>query len=242
MRSLLAPGVRANREGGCGSVSVASRTKGKERRRWDRLPLCVPVFVRGQAAGGKKFLEFTNAFNISCGGACLAVSHYLPLSARISLEIPSVPLPRRLAPPQPRGTLSARVVRVRHAGPWHLCSVKWKHKQERTGGRQSPRARERRRWDRFPLPIAVFVRGVDDQGREFLEFTNAFNFNAGGALLAIRRHLPRSFRLCLEIPSAPIPPVRGLPRFVEMLGARVIAVSPSNGYDLCSVQLRRPLL
>jgi len=73
--------------------------------------------------------------------------------------------------------------------------------------------RERRRFDRLPLAVPLFVRGVDEVGNEFLEFANALNISAAGVLLAVRRTLPRFSRVSLEIPSAPWPqPEVPLPR------------------------------
>src|SRR5438132_9287892 len=40
---------------------------------------------------------------------------------------------------------------------------------------------ERRRWARLSLAIPVFVRGINGQGREFLEFCTLLNESAGGA-------------------------------------------------------------
>ena len=61
--------------------------------------------------------------------------------------------------------------------------------------------RERRSWPRLPLAIPVFVRSRDDDGTEFLEFATALNISACGVLVAVRRSLPLSARLSLEIPT-----------------------------------------
>src|SRR3989440_12837818 len=86
-----------------------------ERRRWTRLPLAIPVFVRSRDEKGKEFLEFATALNISAGGALVAVRRSLPLSAQVSLEIPSAPLAATAALPRAARTLRARTVRVSHA-------------------------------------------------------------------------------------------------------------------------------
>ena len=65
---------------------------------------------------------------------------------------------------------------------------------------------ERRKFQRLPLSIPVFVRGIDEAGKEFLEFATALNISAGGVLLATRRSLPKSASVALEIPVAPLPP------------------------------------
>jgi c-di-GMP-binding flagellar brake protein YcgR len=90
----------------------------KERRHWERLPLAIPVFVRGTDPRGKEFLEFATALNLSAGGALLAVSRALPLSTGVSLEVPSAPLSNTSHLPRAVRRLRARVVHVR-SGPEH---------------------------------------------------------------------------------------------------------------------------
>jgi len=82
--------------------------------------------------------------------------------------------------------------------------------------------RERRRWARLSLAIPVFVRGINGQGREFLEFCTLLNESAGGALLAIRRPLRRRSRISLEMPSAPILRNVKLRQTMRRLRARVV--------------------
>ena len=63
-----------------------------ERRKWPRLPLAIPVFVRSRDDKGKEFLEFATALNVSAGGMLLAVRKGLPAAAEVLLEIPSAPM------------------------------------------------------------------------------------------------------------------------------------------------------
>ncbi len=42
-----------------------------ERRGWDRLPISIPFFVRGNKTDGEEFLEFATALNLSAGGLLL---------------------------------------------------------------------------------------------------------------------------------------------------------------------------
>ncbi|PYX75239.1 MAG: hypothetical protein DMG72_07875 [Acidobacteria bacterium] len=100
---------------------------------------------------------------------------------------------------------------------------------------------ERRHWARLPLAIPVFVRGVNAQGREFLEFSTLLNESAGGVLLAIRKPLRRWSRVSLEIPSAPLLKNVTLPRTVRRLGARVLRITYVEGWNLCGLQFLRPL-
>ncbi len=103
-------------------------------------------------------------------------------------------------------------------------------------------AEERRRWVRLSLAIPVFVRGVDGQGREFIEFCTLLNESAGGALLAIRKTLRRRSRVSLEMPLAPVLKNVMLRRTKRMLRARVVRSMAIDGWNLCGLQFARPLL
>ncbi len=104
---------------------AARQELGSERRRWERLPLAIPVFVRGVDDRGKEFLEFTSALNISAGGALLAVRRYMKCSSRVTLEIPSAPLPQLGVAPQVVRNIQAEVVRVAHFDHGHLWGLKF---------------------------------------------------------------------------------------------------------------------
>jgi len=116
-----------------------------------------------------------------------------------------------------------------------------------TSLRSSPLVRlrpekERRKWTRLPLAIPVFVRSRDDKGKEFLEFATALNVSAGGALVAVRRSLPKAAPVLLEIPGAPLAATTGLPRAARTLRARTVRVNHSEGYHLLGLKFSRPLL
>jgi hypothetical protein len=101
---------------------------------------------------------------------------------------------------------------------------------------------ERRKWTRLPLAIPVFVRSQDEKGKEFLEFATALNVSAGGMLIAVRRILPSSARIELEIPSAPVTTVRPLPKASRSFQAKALRTIPSQGYCLIGLKFSRPLL
>lgn len=101
---------------------------------------------------------------------------------------------------------------------------------------------ERRQWPRLPLAIPVFVRSRDEKGKEFLEFATALNISASGALLAVRRSLPASARILLEIPSAPLAATAKLPKASRTLRARCVRVTHAEGYHLIGLKFSRPLL
>src|SRR3989442_2378733 len=101
---------------------------------------------------------------------------------------------------------------------------------------------ERHRWARLPLAIPVFVRWINAQGREFLEFSTLLNASAGGALLVIRKPLRRWSRVSLEIPAAPLLKNVKRRRTKRMLQARVIRITYGEGWNLCGLQFARPLM
>ncbi|HWY53218.1 MAG TPA: PilZ domain-containing protein [Terriglobales bacterium] len=102
--------------------------------------------------------------------------------------------------------------------------------------------KERRKWTRLPLAIPVFVRSRDEKGKEFLEFATALNISAGGALVAVRRSLPKAAQVLLEIPSAPLAATAGLPRAARTLRARATRITHAEGYHLLGLKFSRPLL
>ena len=108
-------------------------------------------------------------------------------------------------------------------------------------GNRGRRVKERRRSQRLPLAIPVFARGVDDQGKEFLEFTTTLNISASGALLAMRRLLPPRSEVLLEIPAAPLPRIAMAPQFVRSLQAHVVRVTFSDPSYLWALKFNQPL-
>ena len=102
--------------------------------------------------------------------------------------------------------------------------------------------KERRKWPRLPLAIPVFVRSRDTKGNEFLEFATALNVSAGGMLLAVRRVLPTSGQIELEIPSAPVAELTVLRRVCRNLSAKALRSTPAQGFHLLGLKFSRPLL
>jgi PilZ domain len=103
-------------------------------------------------------------------------------------------------------------------------------------------AAERRKWPRLPIAIPVFVRSRDEKGKEMLEFATALNISAGGALVAVRRSLPLSTQVLLEIPSAPLAVANSLPKAARNLRARILRVTHADGYHLVGLKFSRPLV
>jgi len=101
--------------------------------------------------------------------------------------------------------------------------------------------REERKWERLHIAIPVFVRARDESGKDSLEFATAINISPGGALVVVRRSLPQSAEISLEIPSAPIGPVAGLKTLSRAIRARAVWISHFDAYHLLGLKFDRPL-
>ncbi len=99
----------------------------------------------------------------------------------------------------------------------------------------------RRKWDRLPISIPIFVRANQDSGEELLEFATALNLSAGGALLACRKHVDPGTPVRLEIPVA-LANKAQLPRSLSLLHAKVLRCTPDRQYFLLGLEFRTPLL
>jgi hypothetical protein len=98
---------------------------GSERRKWARLPLAIPVFVRSRDGKGKEFLEFATALNVSAGGMLVAMRRVLPAIAQIRLEIPSAPVASLALLPRAARTLRAKALRTTPAEGYYLLGLKF---------------------------------------------------------------------------------------------------------------------
>jgi hypothetical protein len=107
-------------------LSVTTKTSAAERRRWSRLPLAIPVFVRSFSEADKELLEFATALNVSAGGMLVALRRpILRSTQQVSLEIPSAPLTAMIALPKVTRTLRAKVLRMQHRDGYNLIAVKF---------------------------------------------------------------------------------------------------------------------
>jgi PilZ domain len=98
---------------------------GSERRKWSRLPLAIPVFVRGRDGKGKEFLEFATALNVSAGGMLVAIRRVLPAIAQVRLEIPSAPVAALALLPRASRALRAKALRSTPAEGYYLLGLKF---------------------------------------------------------------------------------------------------------------------
>lgn len=112
-----------------------------ERRRWARLPLAIPVFVRSRDDKGREFLEFATSLNVSAGGMLVAIRRVLPAIAQIRLEIPSAPVAAMALLPRAARTLNARTLRTTPAQGYYLLGLKFSRPLSLE---QKPKARRRK--------------------------------------------------------------------------------------------------
>ncbi len=96
---------------------------------------------------------------------------------------------------------------------------------------------DKRRWQRIALPMPVFVRGIDESGQEFFDFSAILNVSRGGGLLLTDRHLRPSTRVSLQIPQSPIPATVLPQPVVSNIDARVVNIRPTQAgvYRLCGL-------
>jgi hypothetical protein len=124
-----------------GGVRMNGSKRGAERRKWARLPLAIPVFVRSRDAKGKEFLEFATALNVSAGGMLIAIRRVLPPIAQLRLEIPSAPISAMAPLPQAARTLQAKTLRTSSAEGYYLLGIKFSRPLTLTS---RPRAKQRK--------------------------------------------------------------------------------------------------
>jgi PilZ domain len=99
-------------------------------RRWPRLRLQVPVFVRGTDASGSEFIELTKTLDISAFGACITCLHVLRANQMIHLTIPAPsPVSPSLVPSETPPIL-ARVLRQNMVGDARLFGLEFLHPLE----------------------------------------------------------------------------------------------------------------
>lgn len=102
-----------------------SSTNGKdERRKWDRLPISVPFFMRGKKPNGEEYLEFATALNLSAGGALLATRRYFDPGTSLKLEVP-VSLVNKAQLPRSVSLLRATVLRCTSDHQYFLLGLEF---------------------------------------------------------------------------------------------------------------------
>jgi len=75
-------------------MSLASAsTPALERRRERRVPVNLPILVRGIDRTGSPFEEHTSSVNLCRGGAAFSTRYPLELGSELEIRIPVVPTP-----------------------------------------------------------------------------------------------------------------------------------------------------
>lgn len=69
-----------------------SSTPAFDRRTYYRLPIRVPIFIKGIDKHGEEFFELTHTVNVSASGACFVSKHELQIDSDMMVSIPA-PLP-----------------------------------------------------------------------------------------------------------------------------------------------------
>ena len=96
-----------------------------ERRKWDRLPISIPFFIRADKDNGDEMLEFATALNLSAGGALLASRKYVDPGTSVRLEIP-VALINKAQLPRSVSLLHAKVLRCTPDRQYFLLGFEFK--------------------------------------------------------------------------------------------------------------------
>jgi len=96
-----------------------------KQRRFPRIRLQIPVFLRAQDASGVDFVELTKTLNISASGACIASSHILRPDQVVHLTIPTpAPASSGLVPNE-TPPITAKVLRQQSAGELRLFGIEF---------------------------------------------------------------------------------------------------------------------
>ena len=96
-----------------------------ERRRFQRIRLQVPLFVRGRDSHGEQFLELAKTLNISGLGAFITCPRALALNEIITLTIPAPSITSSALVPAGMPPIQAKVKRQHEAGDVHLIGVEF---------------------------------------------------------------------------------------------------------------------
>lgn len=96
-----------------------------ERRRFQRIRLQVPLFVRGRDSHGEQFLELAKTLDIGGLGAFLTCPRALVLNEIITLTIPAPSITSSALVPAGMPPIQAKVKRQQEAGDVHLVGVEF---------------------------------------------------------------------------------------------------------------------
>jgi hypothetical protein len=104
---------------------TGARTLYEERRRFPRIHLQVPLFVRVKDSQGQQFLELAKALDISGLGALVTCPKALTLGDMVTLTIPAPSITSSALVPAGMPPIQARVRRQQEAGDIYLVGVEF---------------------------------------------------------------------------------------------------------------------
>jgi PilZ domain len=104
---------------------IAASTATDERRRYQRIRLQVPLFIRGRDAHGEQFMELAKTLNIGALGAFITCPRSLALNEVVTLTIPAPSITSSALVPSGMPPIQARVRRQRMAGDIYLAGVEF---------------------------------------------------------------------------------------------------------------------
>jgi|ERR1700678_1392615 hypothetical protein len=96
-----------------------------ERRRFQRIHLQIPLFVRGKDAHGEQFLELAKTLDISGLGAFVTCPRALRINEVVTLTIPAPSITSSALVPAGMPPIQARVKRQQAAGDVYLVGVEF---------------------------------------------------------------------------------------------------------------------
>jgi hypothetical protein len=96
-----------------------------ERRRFQRMHLQIPLFIRGKDAHGEQFLELAKTLDISGLGAFMTCPRALAVNEVVTLTIPAPSITSSALVPAGMPPIQARVKRQQIAGDVHLVGVEF---------------------------------------------------------------------------------------------------------------------
>ena len=96
-----------------------------ERRRFQRIRLQIPLFIRGRDVRGEQFLELAKTLDISALGAFITCPRALVVNDIITLTIPAPSITSSALVPAGMPPIQAKVKRQREAGDVHLIGVEF---------------------------------------------------------------------------------------------------------------------
>jgi len=97
----------------------------EERRRYQRIHLQIPLFIRGKDAQGEQFMELAKTLNISAIGAFLASPRPLSVNGFITLTIPAPSITSSGLVPAGMAPIQAKIRRQQEAGDIYLVGVEF---------------------------------------------------------------------------------------------------------------------